>query len=126
MKRTILVVDDELMTREMLRMMLELSGYAVTEAVDGEDALAKIDEVQPDMVLLDVMMPGVDGFEVCRRLRANEKTAHIPIVILSAKTAPDAVQKGLAAGANTYLKKPVTREELIEEVAARIGVSTPA
>ncbi len=97
-------------------MSLELNGYQVSAAFDGVDALEKIDESLPDLVLLDVMMPRMDGLEVCRRLRAKLETADLPIIILSARTSVEAIREGLDAGATRYLTKPVTRDHLLETI----------
>ncbi len=126
MKHSILIVDDEPMTRDMLRMMLELAGYHIREAEDGLDALRQIDTAVPDLVLLDVMMPGLDGFEVCATLRRMPETAALPVIMLSAKSAQESIQRGLAAGANKYLTKPITRQVLIDEIKELIGQSAPA
>lgn len=116
MSWSILVVDDEPNTRAFLRLTLEMSGYEIHEAVDGVDALEKIEALEPDLVLLDVMMPRMDGLEVCRRVRQNPKTTDLPIVIVSAKTSVEATRQGLDAGASRYLTKPVTRDNLLETI----------
>ncbi|GAB4266735.1 MAG: hypothetical protein Kow0080_08220 [Candidatus Promineifilaceae bacterium] len=126
MTHSILIVDDEPITRDMLRMMLELAGYHVREAEDGLDALRQIDTAVPDLVLLDVMMPGLDGFEVCATLRRMPKTAELPVIMVSAKSAQESIQRGLAAGANKYLTKPITRQFLLDEIKELIGQSSPA
>ena len=113
---TILVVDDEPDTRALLRLTLELSGYQVLEAVDGIDMLEKVEEQLPDLILLDVMMPRMDGIEACKRMRRNPKTADLPIVILSAKTSVEAIREGLDAGATRYLTKPIARDNLLETI----------
>lgn len=113
---TILVVDDEPALRELIGQMLELGGYAIQEAADGEEALDVIDETPPDAVILDVMMPVMDGITVCKTLRANAQTADLPIIMLSGKTQQEAVAEGLAAGANKYLCKPTSFEELMESL----------
>lgn len=113
MKWLILVVDDEEATRYMLRLLLELDGFRVEEAEDGQVALDKIAAQRPDAVVLDVMMPNLDGITVCRRLRAAPETAVLPIIMLSGKTQESAVAEGLAAGANLYLKKPMDPKELV-------------
>ncbi len=123
---TILVVDDEPALRDLIGQMLEIGGYAVQEASDGEEALDMIDENPPDAVILDVMMPEMDGITVCKTLRANPATAVLPVVMLSGKTQREAVAEGLAAGANKYLCKPASFEELmnsLEEVLAVTAVS---
>jgi DNA-binding response OmpR family regulator len=112
----ILIVDDEPMTRDLLRLMLERAGFETLEAEDGLKALLMVAEETPDVLLLDVMMPNMDGFTVCEKLRQQGDTAVLPIILLSAKTSPEAVQKGLTAGANRYLGKPIHRAELINTI----------
>lgn len=111
---SVLVVDDEPALRDLIGQMLELGGYAVMEADDGEEALDKIDADPPDAVILDVMMPLMDGITVCKSIRANPETANMPVIMLSGKTQKEAVAEGLAAGANQYLCKPVSYDELID------------
>lgn len=113
---SILVVDDERDTRHFLRLTLQLSDFEVFEAEDGIDALQKVKTHQPDLMLLDVMMPNMDGLEVCRRLRKDPQTADLPIVIVSAKTSVEAVKAGLEAGATRYLTKPIMRDNLLETI----------
>lgn len=116
MSSKVLIIDDEWMTRDLLRMMLERAGFEVLEAVDGLDALKQVEETVPDTIILDVMMPGIDGYEVCRRLRQRPDTVDLPVLMLSAKTQPEAAEEGLRAGATRYLPKPITYEDLIRNV----------
>lgn len=125
MSGSVLVVDDEMLTRDLLRMMLERAGYEVVEAADGHQALQRVNERKPDLVILDVMMPDIDGYQVCRTLREQESTADLPVLMLSAKTQPEAVAEGLRAGATRYLPKPITYNELIQNVREVIA-SVPA
>lgn len=108
----VLVVDDEERNRSLLKRLLEKRGFSVREAVDGEDALAKVTEEQPDVILLDVMMPRMDGFEVCRRLKAQPHTQAIPILMVTSLEDRDSRLKGIQAGANDFLTKPVDQEEV--------------
>jgi CheY-like chemotaxis protein len=114
---TVLVVDDEPMTRTLLQLMLAPADYEVYEAGDGFEALEKIEEHMPDIFVLDVMMPNMDGLTLCRTLRKKEGVENIPIILLSAKTNPESIQEGLLAGANRYLTKPVSRKDLLESLA---------
>lgn len=116
MSWTVLVVDDESLTRDLLRMMLERADFRVMEAEDGVDALEKIREQRPDAVILDVMMPNMDGFAVCQTLRQEAATADLPVLMLSAKTQPEAVEEGMRAGATRYLPKPISYKDLIRHV----------
>ncbi len=103
----IFVVDDEEIQRLLTRHHLEAEGLRVAEASNGEDGLRLIRELRPDLVLLDVMMPGVDGFEVCRRLRADPAICHTPVIIVTGHEDTEEVKKGFAAGATDFLMKPV-------------------
>lgn len=116
MTQSVLVVDDEPMARTLLRLMLVRAGFQVTEAEDGYDALAKVKGNQPDLILLDVMMPGIDGFVVCETLRSEEETSRLPIIMLSAKTDLNSISKGLKVGATKYLTKPISPDELTRQV----------
>ncbi len=123
MPYSILVVDDERVIRRILHIMLVQAGWAVDEAADGLEAIQKIQDNQPDMVILDIMMPHIDGLSVLRLLRKNPKTADLPIIILSAKTDDKSVQKGLEMGATRYLTKPVGQEILINTVREVLEIS---
>lgn len=112
----ILVVDDEPANRALLRKLLAHHGYDLVEAEDGAQALASVEAEDPDLVLLDVMMPRVDGIEVCQRLRSQPRHAGLPILLLTALDRPEDRARGLEAGANDFLSKPF--DEL--ELAARI------
>ena len=113
----ILVVDDDANICELLRLYLTKEGYQVTVANDGEEGLEKFNAVKPDMVLLDVMMPGEDGFAVCRRIRSLTEA---PILFLSARTDEAAVLEGLGIGADDFLSKPFRVAELRARVAAHL------
>ena len=114
--QSVLIVDDEPMARTLLRLMLVRAGFNVSEAEDGFDALEKVQISQPDIILLDVMMPGMDGFSVCEELRQRKETATLPIIMLSAKTDLDSINKGLRVGATKYLTKPISPEDLTRHV----------
>ncbi len=109
---SILIVDDEQRNRKLLQALLKPEGYITRCAADGEEALASVAETPPDLILLDIMMPGMDGYEVTARLKANPVTAHIPIIMVTAHIDRDARLAGLAAGAEDFLTKPVDRAEL--------------
>jgi two-component system response regulator RpaA len=116
LKPSILIVDDEPMTRNLLRLMLERAGFEISEAEDGLKALLMVAEQSPDVLLLDVMMPNMDGLTVCEKLRAQAETAVLPIILLSARISPEAAQEGMEAGATRYLGKPISRQELINTI----------
>jgi class 3 adenylate cyclase/CheY-like chemotaxis protein len=113
----VLVVDDEEQNRSLLRDPLEARGYEIAEAENGMVALEKIAARLPDVILLDVMMPKMDGFEVCRRLKTDSKTAHIPILMVTALSDRKERLMGIAVGANDFLNKPVD----IQDVILRVG-----
>ncbi|MEK6716530.1 MAG: HD domain-containing phosphohydrolase [candidate division NC10 bacterium] len=112
----LLVVDDDALIRQFLEDQLTGEGYLVSTARDGEEALAKVAADSPDLILLDVMMPKVDGFEVCRRLKSDDRTILIPVVMVTALTATDQRIKGIEAGADDFLSKPYNRLELFTRV----------
>jgi signal transduction histidine kinase len=108
----VLIVDDQEANRLLLRDLLESQGHEVAEAVDGVEALQRVADAAPDVVLLDVGMPGIDGFEVCRRLKANPATATIPVLLVSALSQRDQRLLGIGAGANDYITKPIDKSDL--------------
>jgi DNA-binding response OmpR family regulator len=114
---TVLVVDDDPVIVNLLRVNFEMEGYDVLTATTGESGLVEAQSGQPDLIVLDVMMPGIDGIEVARRLRADGATSRIPIILLSAKAQSSDVQAGLAV-ADEYVTKPFEPLELLDRVAA--------
>jgi len=112
----ILVVDDEPHIRQILKFTLEKAAYQVFCAADGEEALEKMDKVKPNLVLLDVMMPRMDGFEVCRKMRQDFALSQIPVIMLTAKGDLNEKVRGLEGGANDYLVKPYSNDELLLRV----------
>jgi DNA-binding response OmpR family regulator len=112
MSRKILLADDEEDIKIVLRMFLESRGYEVCTAYDGLDAIDQARKEKPDAILLDIMMPLLDGFEVCKKLKADPATAAIPVIMLSAASHAESVQKGLNAGAVDYVIKPFEPEKL--------------
>lgn len=104
------------MARTLLRLMLVRAGFNVSEAENGFEALERVHLNQPDIVLLDVMMPGMDGFTVCEKLRGDQYTSELPIIMLSAKSDLDSINKGLRVGATKYLTKPISPEDLTRHV----------
>ena len=108
----ILIVDDEPRNRELLKVMLAPEGFVLTTAASGEEALAVVAEQPPDLILLDVMMPGMDGYEVALRIKSEVSTNSIPVVMVTALDDHNARVLGLGAGAEDFLTKPVDRAEL--------------
>jgi DNA-binding response OmpR family regulator len=123
MTRTVLVVDDEDSITLSLRHLMKREGFAVTVARDGEEAIDAIAAAPPDLVLLDVMIPKRDGYDVCQTIRANPAWASVKIVMVSAKGREIEVEKGLALGADAYVTKPFSTRELAEKVKALLGMS---
>src|ERR1700692_407210 len=124
--RKILVVDDEAVLVETIAYNLEQAGYQVTTAADGASALEAAHRELPDLIVLDLMLPEMDGLEVCRQLRREDATASTPILMLTAKS--DEIDKvvGLAVGADDYLTKPFGRRELLARVRARLRFNPPS
>jgi diguanylate cyclase (GGDEF)-like protein len=114
--QTVLIADDEKHLRGALELLFTCEGFEVLSAADGNQALEMIRANLPDVIVLDVMMPGLDGYEVCQQLRAHYRTRHIPIVLLTAKDTDDDKLEGLSGGANDYVTKPWNRAELIQRV----------
>jgi adenylate cyclase len=120
----VLVVDDVPDNVEILRMRLSTLGYDVVEANDGEEALAKVAADPPDLILLDVMMPKIDGLEVVKRLKADTSLPFIPVIMVTAKTTPKDVVAGLEAGADDYLTKPIDHGALIARVRSMLRIKS--
>jgi CheY-like chemotaxis protein len=116
-KSLVLIADDDADILLLVRAVLERSGHEVVAASDGAEALASVRARKPDLVVLDIAMPEVDGLEVLRRLRADPTTSELPVVLLSARAQEADVQRGFAIGASAYLKKPFSPRELSEHVA---------
>ena len=121
-KSTILIVDDDPTARRMLQALLSREGYDLALAANGPEALARLDELAPDAILLDVMMPGMDGFQVCRRLKADERWRHIPIILVTALATKEDLVRGLDAGADEFLSKPVNDFELRARVRSMLRI----
>ena len=116
MSKKILVVDDEPSILLSLEFLMEQEGYDVYSATDGDEALQVVREQLPDLILLDVMMPKRDGFEVCQTIRANKEWKEIRIIILTAKGREVDQEKGFALGADDYVTKPFATQELVKKV----------
>lgn len=115
-KKKILVVDDEIDVQNILSFRLEINGYSVIVASDGEEGLEKIKKESPDLVLLDLMLPKINGFEVCRMVKFDDKHKALPIVILSALDKEDDRKKALESGADSYFLKPFDFEGLLNKI----------
>ncbi len=125
MKKNVLVVDDEIGALTLIGIMLERGGFNVLKAKDADVALATLDQNTPDLIILDVMMPGINGIELCKMVRQRHDTARIPVLILSARGDAESVMKGMEAGANDYLPKPILHHDLVAKVRSILaGVAT--
>jgi len=122
MRPKILIVDDAVDTVDLLTKRFRAEGYDTAEAFNGEEALRKVAEYGPDLVVLDVMMPVMDGYEVCRRLKADEETKYIPILMLTAKGEVEHKVKGLDIGADDYMAKPFDYKELSARVRSLLSI----
>ena len=122
----ILIADDDPDILELVAFRLSRAGYDVLKAADGEDALAKAIQHAPDLAVLDVMMPKMDGYEVTRQIRALARTASIPVVLLTARVQEVDIARGFEAGADDYMKKPFSPQDLRARVEAVLGRSAPA
>lgn len=118
----VLVADDEKDIRRLVVFTLERAGFEIVEACDGQEALQLASTIQPDLILLDVMMPYINGYEVCRQLRTIPEMKNIPVLFLSAKAQNYEIGEGLEAGATDYLVKPFIPRELAAKVKKLVGM----
>ena len=118
----VLVVDDDDVIRQLITVNLELEGFEVTPAFDGQDCLNKVKQVKPAVITLDIMMPRLDGWEAASRLRADPETAGIKVVLLSARAQEADLQRGTRIGVDAYLTKPFDPDELIDTVRRLAGL----
>ena len=118
---TILVVDDEPSLLRLMAFVLQRRGYAMITATNGEEALTKLRQNRPDLVVLDIMMPRKDGYQVASEVRADPELTQTPIIMLSAKAQDEDIERGLALGVNAYITKPFEPERLAEAVAAALA-----
>ena len=118
---TVLVAEDDEDIRSLVAFRLERAGYRVVAAADGRRAYEVAVAQLPDLAVLDVMMPRLDGYELMRRLRADERTSRLPIILLTARAQESDVQRGLEAGADDYIRKPFSPQEVMARVQAILG-----
>lgn len=117
-EKTILIVDDEAAIRDMVRMSLEMAGFECLEAADAQEAHTTIVDDKPDLVLLDWMLPGASGVELLRRLKRDEATSEVPVIMVTAKTEEDNKIQGLDVGADDYITKPFAPREMLSRIKA--------
>jgi two-component system alkaline phosphatase synthesis response regulator PhoP len=120
-KGRILVVDDEIYIVHILDFSLGMEGYEVVTALDGEQALERVAEQKPDLIVLDIMMPKLDGYETCKVLKSREDTKNIPVILLSAKGRNVDQKTGFEVGADDYITKPFSPRKLVERINAILG-----
>ncbi len=125
MPKQVMVVDDETGALTLIGIMLERGGFEVLKARDAYTALDLLKEQTPDLIILDVMMPGMNGIELCRRIRATPQTSEVPVLILSARGDQESIEEGLDAGANDYLSKPILHHDLITKLRDMLNNSVP-
>jgi two-component system alkaline phosphatase synthesis response regulator PhoP len=123
-KGRILVVDDEIYIVHILDFSLGMEGYEVVTALDGEQALEKARSEKPDLIVLDIMMPKLDGYETCKRLKADPDTKDVPVILLSAKGRNVDQKVGFEVGADDYITKPFSPRKLVERINAILGNGT--
>jgi DNA-binding response OmpR family regulator len=119
--KKILIVDDEVDLVETVRFPLEMEGYRVLVSYNGEDALNQARKENPDLILLDLMLPKLDGYKVCRLLKFDDRYKHIPILMLTAKTQEKDKALGVETGANEYITKPFEMDDLLKKVKAYLN-----
>ena len=121
----ILVIDDDTKLTDLLQLVFESKGFGVTVANSGLQALTSLETELPEAVLLDLMMPGMSGLEVCQQIRANPRTSSVPVVVLTAKSSTESKQELMKAGATEYLVKPVPLNDLISRIGALVNRPDP-
>jgi DNA-binding response OmpR family regulator len=123
-KRKVIIVDDDRETRELLNLALSREGFDVSEAANGLRLISNLHVDRPDLILMDVNMSWIDGFELCRSVRKNPQFHDIPIVFISGRTSPSDIKRGLDAGASDYFTKPVELRRLVKRIQELISART--
>lgn len=116
----ILVVEDDHVTAKLISLLLTRAGYEVVVAHNASTALSLVEQIRPDLIILDVMLPGMDGYEICRLLRQEPDTANLPVLIFTALARPSDQRQGFVAGADAYLVKPIRSDELLSHVRSML------
>jgi DNA-binding response OmpR family regulator len=120
MSELILIVEDEITTSQLVKIVLKKHGYRVVTATTGPEALRIAEDLLPDLIVLDIVLPGMDGFQVCQYIRKNPNTAHIQVIMFSGLDRPADHRNAFAAGTDDYLTKPVKMSDLLEKVRANL------
>jgi len=118
----VLVVDDEVYILHILDFSLGAEGFDVITAADGEQALSRARSERPDLIVMDIMMPRLDGYETCQRLKSDPATKHIPVLLLTARGREEDRKRGMEAGADDYMTKPFSPNKLISRVSEMLGI----
>ena len=121
MERTVLIIEDEKLIIVSTQMVLEAAGFRVESAINGEEGISKARDLSPDLILLDIMMPGIDGWETLTRLKRDQDTAGTPVIIFTAREHSRGQQKSAEMGAADYFRKPFEPDELIDLVEKHVG-----
>jgi CheY-like chemotaxis protein len=121
MRKKILVVDDSATIHMIVRMVLGKDRYVIVGAKDGQEALEKAQQERPDLVVMDVVMPRMTGFDACRALRQQDATREVPIILVTTRGEPDSVQQGYESGCSDYVTKPINGLELLAKVKSCLG-----
>lgn len=121
MERTVLIIEDEKLIIVSTQMVLEAAGFRVESAVNGEEGISKAKSIKPDLILLDIMMPGIDGWETLTRLKRDPECSNVPVIIFTAREHARGHQKSTEMGAADYFRKPFEPDELIELVEKHVG-----
>lgn len=126
-QQKILLVEDDADVREFIRATLESEGYEVLTAANGIKLISNIRVDRPDLILLDIMLPWVDGYELCKAVKAHPEYRRIPVVFVSVRNSPDEIQAGLSCGADDYVTKPIEIDPFLETIAKHVnGASSKA
>lgn len=121
MKKKILIVEDSKNIMLMVEKLLTQKGFEVIKAADGVDAMMKVFDKEPDLILLDIVVPKLNGYLVCKGIKSNDKVSKIPVIAMSAKAQDDDMQKAIEAGVSDFLTKPFTPRELLEKINKHMG-----
>ena len=121
MSKSILIVDDDRVSRTLYTRILQHAGFSVHEAIDGADGLEKVREVTPDLMILDLVLPKIDGFTLCQTLRKDDDFARLPIFFISGRADKKMIQRGFDSGATDYLTKPIRRQDLLKRIQATLS-----